>query len=166
MLTGMRSRRLPLILALACAAAGGTACWSDRPARTTAPDPTGTGGGSATTTAPPPTSGIRFAPRSVNRCARVVAHLIEQSKSELVSSGLPATFLEDLERLAVESCEESEWTPESLDCYERTDNSSDVSTCFGAMTSEQQEDFKRRMFDLQRQHLSAPSPPPPGPPPP
>lgn len=165
----MRSRRLPLILALACAAAGGAACWSDRPARTTVPGPTGaggatsgTGGGTGATgaTTAPPTSGIRFAPRSVNRCARVISHLLEQSKSELASTGLSESFLEELQRVAVESCEETAWAPESLDCYEGTTNSSDMSTCFTAMTPEQQEDFKRRMFELQRQQLSSPSPSP------
>jgi len=160
MLTGMRSWPLLVVLATAC----WSACWSDRPARTTTPTsiptPTGTGAPAAGV---PPTSGIRFVTRAANRCARVIDHLFEQSKSEFASSGLSDAFLEEMQELAVATCQETAWSPESLDCYERTESSAEISTCFTAMTPEQQDDFKKRMTELlqRQQNVRSPSPPPP-----
>lgn len=150
----MRSRLLLVVLALS-----GSACWSDRPAaRPAAPAPVAPADPAA---GGPPSSGIRFVSRAPNRCARAIAHMLEQSKADIASSGMPESFIQELQDAAVASCEETGWSTESLDCYEGTGSSSEINTCFSAMASEQQEDFKKRITELLRRQSSSPPPPPP-----
>jgi len=152
----MRSWPLLVVFATTC----WSACWSDRsPARSTTPAPAApadpTAGG-------PPSSGIRFVSRAPDRCAPAIAHVLEQSKADIAGSGMSEAFLQEMQEMAVASCQETEWSPESLDCFEGIGSSSELTACFSAMTQEQQDDFKKRMTELlQRQSALSTSPPPP-----
>jgi hypothetical protein len=153
-MSAKRSRLLLVVLALA-----GGACWSDRPAAT--PAPPRPAGSADPTAGGPPSSGIRFVPRSTNRCARAIAHILEQSKADIASSSFPETFIQELQDAAVASCQETGWSSESLDCFERTDSSSEITTCFKAMDTEQQEDFQKRITELFKRQSASAQPPPP-----
>lgn len=153
----MRSWPLLVVFATTC----WSACWSDRsPARPTTPAPTApadpTAGG-------PPSSGIRFVSRPQNRCVPAIAHVFEQSKAEIASSGMSEAFIQEMQDIAVASCVETHWPAETLDCFESSGGSSELTVCFSALQQEQQDDFKKRMTELlQRQSsLSTPPPPPP-----
>jgi hypothetical protein len=153
----MRSWPLLVVFAAIC----GSACWTDRsPGRLTTPAPAApadpTAGG-------PPSSGIRFVSRAPNRCAPAIAHVLEQSKADIAGSGMSEAFIQEMQEMAVASCQETQWSPETLACFEGTETSSELTACFKAMLQEQQDDFQKRMTELfQRQSsLSVPPPPPP-----
>ena len=142
----MHSWPLLVVFAATC----WSACWSDRaPGRPTTPAPVAP---ADPTAAGPPSTGIRFVSRPPNRCAVVVAHLFDQSKADISSSGMSEAFMQELQDVAVASCRDTEWSTEALDCYEGTSSSTEITACFSEMTQEQQEDFKKRMTELvQRQ---------------
>lgn len=152
----MRSWPVLVVFAAIC----GSACWTERsPGRPTTPAPAAPADPIA---GGPPSSGIRFASRVPDRCAPAIAHVFEQSKADIGGSGMSEAFLQEMQEMAVASCRETQWSPETLDCFEDSDASSELTTCFSAMPQEQQDDFKKRMTELlQRQHaLSSPPPPP------
>src|SRR5689334_21179015 len=113
-MSALHRRLLVAVLALS-----GSACWSDQPAaRPATPSPIAPTDPATS----PPSSGIRFTTRTPNRCARAIAHMLELSKADIASIGMPETFIQELQDAAVASCEETGWSSESLDCYEGTDS--------------------------------------------
>lgn len=121
-----------------------SACWSERaPARTT-PD-------SAPVSTPPawtfPGSGIRFASRETNRCARVIERVIAQSRDDMTRGGLPAEMMDEIQEQATASCQTLEWSSEVLDCWERATSQSHIGECYSTLTPEQQRDFTDRVTE-------------------
>lgn len=156
--------RIALWLGLAGIVAS-TACWGSHSAPPVQPSPPAERAVPAVVTAPAPTThGIRFVSRTPRRCIRVVAHVFDTSRKDAsTTASLSEQLLEDMQQMAVESCEETQWTEEALDCYESATSSPEMTRCYRAMTQAQQDDFAKRLTELMQKHTSGGNVPPPTP---
>lgn len=111
----------------------------------------------------PSSTPVRFTPRVEDRCATVLTHVFELAKLDASNIRFTTAMLDELLQVTIESCHETEWSEDSLDCYEETTSSSETSDCFRSMTMEQREDFERRLDEIKQRHRGAPPPPPPSP---
>lgn len=135
-------------------------CWSARPPEETAPPPS-----LASVERPPerwPSSGRTLGRRrGEDRCARVVTHVFSLARRDATAGGgFTPAMLDDIEAATVESCHETQWSEDILDCYEHTITTSQTSECYRSMTDEQREDFERRFMDARMRHRNVPPPPP------
>jgi hypothetical protein len=131
-------------------------CWSERAAPTT---PAALAAMERPREPWPASAPSRYVPPAQDRCAVVIAHVFDLTKD--ASGGrFPIAMLDELQQATVESCHETQWSEESLDCYEATVSSSDTTDCYRSMTMEQREDFERRFNDIHQRHRSAMVPQP------
>jgi len=138
-------------------------CWSERPTAETTPVPSIAS--LERTPDPWPSSGRSLPPRrDQDRCARVIEHVFDLARRDATSSGFTPQMLDDIQVSSVESCHETQWTDEMLDCYEGTTSTSQTGECYRSMTEEQREDFERRFMDVRMRHRNNPPPSPPPPP--
>jgi hypothetical protein len=135
-------------------------CWSERATAETTPVPSIAS--LERTPEPWPSSGRSHAPRrDHDRCARVIGHVFDLARRDATNSGFTPQMLDDIQVSSVESCHETQWSDEILDCYEGTTSTSQTSECYRTMTEEQREDFERRFMDVRMRHRNNPPPPPP-----
>jgi hypothetical protein len=111
----------------------------------------------------PSSTPMRFTPRVEDRCATVIGHVFELARQDASNGRFTAAMLDELLQVTIESCHETQWSEESLDCYEETTSSSDTSDCYSSMTMEQREDFERRFTEVMQRHRSPMMAPPPSP---
>jgi hypothetical protein len=141
-------------LVLVALAAG---CWSARSPEETAPPPS-----LAAVERPPerwPATGrANGRPRGEDRCTRALGHVFELARRDASSSRFTPAMLDDVQSAAVESCHETQWADDLLDCYDAATSTSGTIECFRSMTDEQREDFQQRIVDVQARHANIPPP--------
>jgi len=137
-------------------------CWGEHAPAATTPAPS-----LAAAERPPepwPASARPLPPRrAADRCMQVIAHVFEVARQDAYNVGLAASMLDDIQETMVESCHETEWADDTLGCYEGTTSLAETNDCFRAMSTEQREDFDRRLSAIRQRHRSGSPPPPPSP---
>jgi hypothetical protein len=113
---------------------------------------------------PWPARGRTFTPpRENDRCRRVTDHLFDIVRRDAGNAGITAAMVDEMHAAGLESCQETAWSEELLTCSELATSLAQVVECLRTMTTEQREDFDRRLTDIRLRHRNAiaPSPPPP-----
>ena len=102
-------------------------------------------------------------PRENDRCRRVTDHLFEIVRRDAAGAGITAAMVDEMHVASFEACQETAWSEELLACSELATTLSQVVECLRTMTTEQREDFDRRLTDIRLRHRNgaAPSPSPP-----
>ena len=149
-------RRLLLLLLMLAPAAG---CWSQAaPAAPAAQAPSIAQRQQSREPWPGSARGTLRRPTE-DRCARVITHVFALFRQDALANGISGAMLDEIEESSIESCHETAWSDESLDCYEGTALSSKSRDCYRSMTEEQREDFERRFTDIRIRHRNAPTQP-------
>jgi hypothetical protein len=155
-----------LVMVVGTIGTAGTGCWSDRPSQDTTPRPS-----LATVESPPEPWQARehrtYARPVQDRCTHAMGHVFDLARKDPSSTAaFTAAMLDELEHTSIDGCHETEWSEETLACSEEATSISGVGECFRMMTSEQREDFDRRITDVRLKHRNSPPTPSPPPPPP
>ena len=86
--------------------------------------------------------------------------MFDLASQDAPNSGFTVAMLDELQESTIESCHETQWSDEILDCYGETSSTSQTSDCYRAMTTEQREDFEKRFMELRQRGRSSPPPAP------
>ena len=128
--------RLASLLALA-------GCWTSAPAATPiAPDD------------PQTTVVARRARPMKSPCEVAVDHVMDIVGGELEKSSPFAEKIDPMHAAAIDSCGETHWSAELIECLGNVDASSGLGQCENMMTPEQQKDIIKRITEI----MSTPSP--------
>ena len=125
-------------------------CWSSsKPAPTpvVAPEPAA------------PSSAFRSRPTKT-RCQTTIESMVDKMRDELAHGGIPEATIDEMIDAAVESCRSMDWSSDLLACYDGAVDPQDIEKCSPLMTSEQTEDFTRRMMEIVSRMNATPPPPP------
>jgi len=143
-------------LALIVLAAG---CWGARAPASSAPPPSI----AAAERSPEPWPSIQrghVRERGPDRCTEVLAHVFDLARQDVPNSGFTSAMLDEIQESTVESCHETSWSDDILDCYADTSSTAQTTECYRSMSEAQREDFEKRFMDIRLRHRNAPSPPP------
>jgi hypothetical protein len=89
-------------------------------------------------------------------CEIAVDHVIDIVGNELDKGSPFADKIDPMHAAAIDSCAETHWSTELLDCLGAVEQTSGLGQCESMMTPEQQKDVFKRVTEI----LSAPSPQP------
>ncbi|MBA3393964.1 MAG: hypothetical protein H0T89_15055 [Deltaproteobacteria bacterium] len=114
----------------------------------------------ASTPAPEPVQPgtIRFRAKTRSDCARVLAGTGERIRAELARVGTTEPILDEMQAVAIESCEQTVWSDDVLACYAKVAVVNDIATCTPLMTREQRDDISSRMMGIAARMNTAPPP--------
>jgi hypothetical protein len=85
--------------------------------------------------------------------------MVEKMRDQFAAGGIPEPTIDEMIDAAVDSCRTMDWSSDLLACYDNADNAQDIEKCAPLMTSEQTEDFTRRMMEIVSR-MNAPTPSP------
>ena len=119
-------------------AASTAACWTSTPVTPAEP-------------VPEPTPTVVLRPRPIKSpCEIAVDHVIDISHDELdklAGSGF-TDKLDEVRDVAVESCNETAWSPELVQCFTETFDNAGLSQCQNLMSSDQMSDLMKRITEV------------------
>ncbi len=141
--------RLAIVVARVLLVACWVGCW-------------GTTGSSPVASAPamkPDQPGtIRFRAKTRSDCARVLAGTGDRIRAELARLGTAEPILDEMQTVAIESCELTVWSDEVLACYAKVTVVNDLGECWQLMSREQTEDVSSRLMGIVTRMNAAPPP--------
>lgn len=86
--------------------------------------------------------------RTPSRCATAIDHAVELARPELEQISTMKERLGLIRDAVVDSCEATQWSGESLACFEDATVLGEMRNCQATMTSEQTTDLSKRMSDV------------------
>src|SRR4051812_23431508 len=71
--------------------------------------------------------------REPDRCTQVLSHVFDLARQDVPSSGFTVAMLDEIQEATIESCRETQWSEEILDCYADTSSTTQTSECYRSM---------------------------------
>lgn len=101
---------------------------------------------------------IRFRAKTRSDCARVLAGTGDRIRGELARIGTSEQILDEMQLVAIESCESTVWSDEVLACYAKVAVVNDIGACTPLMSREQTDDISSRLMSIAARMNTAPPP--------
>lgn len=86
-------------------------------------------------------------PPKPSRCDAVVDHLLEVFEPDLRNAGFGEDMVSRLEASASESCHDTRWPDDLLDCFQGVTQSDAFKHCQAKMSTEQVDDLQKRLVE-------------------
>lgn len=97
---------------------------------------------------PEPVHARYHQPPAPSRCDSVIGHLLDVFKPELAQAGFKDDVVAKLEMAASESCHETRWSDELLDCFSAVAATDAFAKCQAQMSSTQIDDLQKKMVEV------------------